>query len=170
MVAGGSSRWRLTRASVPSINQLDERAAWFYEATTTSAGMVTKTPGVGQIYLGSYKDKAGNWFDGSKTYRLRVAKDAPVANFWSMTIYDTDTRALLDNRTQQADRSSRMNLKKNPDGAVDLYVGPKAPKGMESNWVQTLPGKSWFSYFRLYGPTEPFFNRSWVLDDFEEVK
>jgi hypothetical protein len=101
---------------------------------------------------------------------LRVAKDAPVANFWSMTVYDTDTRALINNRTQQADRSSRMDLKKNPDGSVDLYVGPKAPKGMEGNWVQSLPGKSWFSYFRLYGPTEPFFNRSWVLDDFEEVK
>ena len=57
-----------------------------------------------------------------------------------------------------------------PDGSVDLYVGPKAPQGMESNWVQSLPGKSWFSYFRLYGPTEPFFNRSWVLNDFEEVK
>ena len=168
-------RWEFALALDPSqrtanYDQLDERAAWFYEATTTSAGMVTTTPGVGQIYLGTYKDKAGNWLDGSKTYRLRVAKDAPVANFWSMTVYDTDTRALINNRTQQADRSSRMDLKKNPDGTVDLYVGPKAPKGMESNWVQSLPGKSWFSYFRLYGPTEPFFNRSWVLNDFEEVK
>jgi hypothetical protein len=168
-------RWEFALALDPSqraesYDQLDERAAWFYEATTTSAGMVTTTPGVGQIYLGTYKDKAGNWLNGSKTYRLRVAKDAPVANFWSMTVYDTDTRALIDNRTQQADRSSRMSLKKNPDGSVDLYVGPKAPKGMESNWVQSLPGKSWFSYFRLYGPTEPFFDRSWVLDDFEEVK
>ena len=93
-----------------------------------------------------------------------------MANFWSMTVYDTDTRALINNRTQQADRSSRMDLKKNPDGSVDLYVGPKAPKGMESNWVQSLPGKSWFSYFRLYGPTQPFFDRSWALDDFEEAK
>lgn len=152
-----------------SYDQLDERASWFYEATTTSAGMVTKTPGVGQVYLGTYKDKDGNWLDGSQTYRLRVAPNAPVANFWSLTVYDTDTRALVDNPQQQADRSSRMDLKKNPDGSVDLYVGPKAPAGLEGNWVQSLPGKSWFAYFRLYGPTEPFFKRSWVLNDIERV-
>ena len=131
--------------------------------------MVTTTPGVGQIYLGTYKDKDGNWLDGGKTYKMRVAPDAPVANFWSLTVYDTDTRALIDNAEQRADLSSRMDLKKNADGSVDLYVGPKAPEGMESNWVQSIPGKSWFPYFRLYGPTEPFFDRKWVLDDIEEV-
>jgi hypothetical protein len=125
-------------------------------------------PGVGQVYLGTYKDKTGNWLDGGKTYRLRVAPNAPVANFWSLT-YDIDTRGLIDNPTQQADRSSRMDLKKNSDGSVDIYVGPKAPKGMESNWVQSIPGKSWFAYFRLYGPTQPFFDRSWVLNDIERV-
>ena len=83
-------------------------------------------------------------------------------------MYDTDTRALIDNQ-QQADRSSRMDLKKNADGSVDLYVGPKAPQGFESNWMQSLPGKSWFAYFRLYGPTEPFLDRSWVLDDIEQA-
>jgi len=151
-------------------DQLDERAAWFYEATTTSAGMVTTTPGVGQVYLGTYKDKSGDWLDGSRTYRLRVPPNAPVANFWSLTVYDVDTRALIDNKTQQADRSSRMNLKKNPDGSIDLYVGPKSPEGLETNWIQSIPGKSWFSYFRLYGPTEPFFDRSWVVDDIERVE
>jgi len=95
--------------------------------------MVTSTPGVGQIYLGTYKDNAGNRRDGGRTYRLRVAKDAPVANFWSMTVYDADTRVLIDNRTQQADRSSRMDFRKSPDGSVNLYVGPKAPRGRESN-------------------------------------
>jgi hypothetical protein len=150
-------------------DQLDERAAWFYEATTTSAGMVTTTPGVGQVYLGTYKDKAGNWLDGSKTYKVTVGADAPVANFWSLTVYDTDTRALIDNQTQAADRSSRMDLKKNADGSIDLYVGPKPPENMDSNWIQSVPGKSWFAYFRLYGPTKPFFDRSWVLNDIEEV-
>ena len=125
--------------------------------------MVTTTPGVGQIYLGTYKDRAGNWLDGSKTYAFRIAPNAPVANFWSLTVYDVDTWALIDNSTQQADRSSRIDLKKNGDGSIDLIIGPKAPKGMESNW--SIPGKSWFAYFRLYGPTEPFFNRTWVLDD-----
>jgi len=168
-------RWHFSLVLDPSqrsenYDQLDERAAWFYEARTTSAGMVTKTPGVGQIYLGTYKDKAGGWLDGGKTYKLTVASNAPVAQFWSLTIYDVETRALIDNQTQQADRSSRMDLKKNPDGSVDVYVGPKAPKGLESNWVQSIPGRSWFAYFRLYGPTQPFFDRSWVLSDIEQVK
>jgi hypothetical protein len=73
-------RRRAPSARAANYDQLDERAAWFYEATTTSAGMVTSTPGVGQIYLGTYKDNAGNRRDGGRTYRLRVAKDAPVAN------------------------------------------------------------------------------------------
>jgi hypothetical protein len=96
----------------------------------------------------------------------------PVARIEDLrnAVYETDTRALIDSRTQQADRSSRMNLKKNPDGSVDLYVGPETPQGMASDRVQSLPGKSWFSYFRLCGPTQPCVDRSWVLEDFEAVK
>jgi hypothetical protein len=80
-----------------SYTQLDERAAWFYEATATSAGMVTKTPGVGSVYLGAYKDKDGDWLDGAKSYRLRVPPNAPVKQFWSLTVYDLDTRGLIQN-------------------------------------------------------------------------
>ncbi|MBM3103711.1 DUF1254 domain-containing protein [Pseudomonas sp. V1] len=149
-------------------DQLDGRAAWFYEAVTTSSGMVTKTPGVGQVYLGTYKDKNGNWLDGANTYRLRVPANAPVNQFWSMTVYDVNSRTLIDNEKQQADRSSRMDLKKNDDGSIDLYVGPKAPDGWESNWVQSVPGRAWFSYFRLYGPTQAHFDRSWMLPDFQK--
>jgi hypothetical protein len=60
-------------------------------------------------------------------------------------------------------------LRKNPDGSVDLYVGPEAPAGYEKNWLQTNPGKAWFAYFRLYGPLEPYLSRSWKLPDFEDV-
>jgi len=132
--------------------------------------MVTKTPGVGQVYLGTYKDESGNWSYGAKTYRLHIPADAPVEQFWSMTVYDLDTRCLIDNPSQQADRSSRMDLVTNDDGSVGLHVGPKAPEGFERNWVQTAPGKAWFSYFRLYGPTLEHFDRAWILPDFQEVK
>lgn len=149
-------------------DQLDGRAAWFYEAVTTSSGMVTRTPGVGQVYLGTYKDRDGDWLDGTKSYRLRVPADAPVEQFWSMTVYDVGARCLIDNPSQQADRSSRMDLKVNDDGSIDLYVGPKAPAGKEGNWVETVPGRGWFSYFRLYGPKQEHFDGSWVLPDFEK--
>ncbi len=151
-------------------DQLDGRAAWFYEAVTTSSGMVTRTPGVGQVYLGTYKDKDGDWLDGTKSYRLRVPANAPVEQFWSMTVYDVGARCLIDNPSQQADRSSRMDLKVNDDGCTDLFVGPKAPAGNEGNWVETVPGRGWFSYFRLYGPKQEHFDGSWVLPDFEKIE
>ena len=51
-----------------------------------------------------------------------------------------------------------------------IYIGPKAPKGFKSNWIQTAQGQNWFSYFRFFGPTMPFFDKTWQLNDIEEVK
>ncbi|QIO32315.1 DUF1214 domain-containing protein [Bradyrhizobium sp. 1(2017)] len=87
--------------------EIDERADYFYEAVTASDAMVTKIPGVGSAYLGAYKDQNNNWFDGAKTYRLRVPSDVPAKNFWSFTVYDTYDRVQLNNPTQPADISSR---------------------------------------------------------------
>jgi hypothetical protein len=154
---------------VESHSQLDERAAYFYEAVATSKGMVTKTPGVGQAYLGSYRGKDGHVLEGAHTYRLRVPSNPPAKQFWSLTVYDLDTRMLIQNKEQIADRSSRMDLTKNPDGSVDVYVGPKAPPGFEKNWIPSVPGQGWFAYVRLYGPTEAYFDRSWPLPDFERI-
>ena len=151
-------------------DQLDERAAYQYEAFSTSMAMISKTPGVGQAYLGGYVDGKGNALDGSKTYRLHVPASVPAKNFWSLTIYDVATRCLIDNPQEKADRSSRHDLVKNADGSIDLYVGPKAPKGFENNWVPSVKGKAWYSYFRLYGPTEEHFDKTWLLPDFELVK
>lgn len=151
-------------------DQLWERSAWFYEAVTNTKGMVSKTPGLGQTYLGAYTDSKGNWLDGGKSYRLHVGANPPAKQFWSMTVYDIDSRCLIDNPQRKADLSSRQDLKKNADGSVDLYFGPTAPKDFESNWVQTVPGKHWFSYFRLYAPTEAYFDKSWKLDDITAVE
>lgn len=155
---------------VANYSQLDERAGYTYEAVWTTAGMVTKTPGLGQAYLGSYRDKDGHAFDGAKTYRLRVSPNPPAKQFWSVTVYDLDTRCLIADQ-EIVDRSSRQpDLAKNADGSVDIYFGPKAPKGFEKNWIPTVPGKAWFAYLRLYGPLEAYFDRSWPLPDIEKVK
>ncbi|MCX7196420.1 MAG: DUF1254 domain-containing protein [Proteobacteria bacterium] len=149
--------------------QLDERTSWFYEAVGVSVGMMGRTVGLGQVYLESSKDSQGRWLDGSENYALHVPPDAPVVQFWSFTVYDNETRCFVDTGVQP-DRSSRDNIVKNADGSVDLYFGPQAPAGKpESNWIQTIPGKGWFTYFRLYGPTQPYFDRSWVLPDIERV-
>jgi hypothetical protein len=151
-------------------SELDERSAWFYEAVTLSAGMASKVAGLGQAYLGSYQDKDGNWFDGSKTYHLHVPPHPPAKQFWSVTLYDTATRRFLDTPEQRADRSSRQDLVKNDDGSVDLYFGPKPPDGKpQPNWIPTVPGKGWFAYLRLYGPLEPYLDGTWPLPDIEPV-
>ncbi len=87
--------------------QLDERTAWFYEAVTSSKGMTTTTPGQGQVYLHVGRDSDGEWLVGERSYDLVVPADVPVAQFWSFTVYDADTRCFVDHPLDRADRSSR---------------------------------------------------------------
>lgn len=155
---------------VANFDEFFPRTAYFYEAVGQGKSMISKTPNVGQAYLGAYADKNGNWLNGSKNYTLHIPANAPAANFWSVTVYDAATRCLIDNPQRNADLSSRKDLIKNSDGSVDLYFGPKSPAGKEKNWVQTLDGKHWFTYMRFYGPTEAYFNRSWKMGDVEEAK
>jgi hypothetical protein len=150
-------------------DQLDERAAWLYEAVTNDPAMHGQKTGKGQVYMGAYKDKDGDWLDGGKNYVLHVPPNAPAEAFWSITLYDVDTRCLIINKQKIADRSSRMDLIKNKDGSVDIYMGPDAPKGKEKNWIPTVPGKAWFPYFRLYSPKKAFLDRTWVLPDIEKA-
>ena len=150
-------------------NLLDERASWFYEAVGAGPAMAPKRPGPSSAYLSAYKDKAGKWLDGGTSYRLRVPLNPPIKLFWSVTVYDVDTRALILNKQKIPDRSSRMELRKNKDGSVDIHCGPKAPAGFEKNWIPTVPGKNWFAYFRFYQPTEAYFDRTWPLPDAEQV-
>jgi hypothetical protein len=149
---------------------LDERTAWFYEAVTLSAGMTSRTPGLGQVYIGVQKDKDGGWLQGSNNYTLRVPPNPPAKQFWALTLYDTETRSFIETKHDIAGLDSRKDLIKNADGSVDLYIGPEAPKGKEKNWIPTAPGRGWFAYFRLYAPTETYFDRSWGLPDLVRVK
>lgn len=156
---------------LPNYSQLDERAANFYEAFFMAKALFSTTPGVGSAYLGTFRDKDGHAFDGAKTYRLHVPPNPPAKQFWSVTVYDVDTRALIQNKEEIADRNSRQpDLIKNADGSVDLYFAPAAPKGFETNWIPTMPGKAWFTWFRLFGPLEPYFDKSWPLPDIEKVE
>ncbi len=158
-----------TSQELPDRTQFDERTSWFYEAVGVSVGMMGRTVGAGQVYLEASKDNGDQWLDGGMTYQLHVPPNAPVAQFWSFTVYDNETRCFVDTGVAP-DRSSRDNIVKNADGSVDLYFGPAAPSGsLEANWIKTIPGKGWFTYFRLYGPTQPFFDRSWVLPDIQKV-
>lgn len=159
-----------TNQELPTHTQLDERSSWFYEAVGVTVGMMGRTVGAGQVYLESSKDGADQWLDGGRHYTLRVPPNAPVEQFWSFTVYDNETRCFVDTGVYP-DRSSRDDIVKNADGSVDLYFGPTAPAGKpQSNWIKTLPNKGWFTYFRLYGPKQAYFDKSWVLPDIEPAK
>jgi hypothetical protein len=156
---------------------LDERAAWFYEALTTSKGMKNKTvEGMGSAYLGTPKDADGDYLDGSKMYTLHVPPNVPTGRFWSLTLYDPDTRYILINPQKKFEVSSQREKTTpyaNKDGSYDIYIGPDAPKDRkmaEKNWIPTVPGKGWFAYFRIYGPLNAQFNKEWLLPDIEKAE
>ena len=129
-----------------------------------------KRLGTGQFYLISLKDKAGQTFDGGKTYRLTVPANVPVAQYWSLTAYDRETHALIRNMPRASRSSQIADLQKNADGTVDLFLGPTAPDDKEANWIPTDPKRQFEVMFRLYAPTKALFDKSWVLPDVEQIQ
>ena len=118
--------------------------------------------------MGGVKDKDGNRLDGSRSYRLHVPANTPATAFWSLTLYDTGTRSMVQSPSNDAAHSSYDDdLKKNADGSIDLYFGPQAPSGGESNWLETVPGSGFYPMFRFCTPTAPLFDGTWSLPDIE---
>jgi hypothetical protein len=131
--------------------------------------MAAAPVGAGSQYAAAMVDAIGNAFDGGKTYRLHLPPNIPAKQFWSLIPYDTQTRSVLQNDQRDAGLSSETGtVAANADGSVDVYFAPTRPPGRE-NWIQTVPGKSWFVYFRLYSPLEPWFDKSWRPGDIEPV-
>ena len=150
---------------------LDGRTLFHYYATGITPAMVPKGPGIGSAYAFTARDSRGEWLDGGKTYKVTLPGPIPAVRFWSFTVYDNQTRSLLetDQVTAGVDSlGSTMNM--NLDGGATIYFGPKAPAGQENNWVQTMPGKTWDVCLRLYGPKQEWLDLTWKPADIEEVK
>jgi hypothetical protein len=149
---------------------LDARTLFHYYATGITPAMANSKPGTGSAYAYSARDSKGDYLDGGKTYKITLPAPIPVGQFWSLMVYDGQTRSMLETDQKLAGLDSNdKNIKKNPDGSVTVWFGPKAPAGQETNWVQTMPGKGWNSQLRLYAPLEPWFNKTWKPGDFELV-
>jgi len=149
---------------------IDARETWFYQAIGASPAMFRRKEGSGSLYWLGLKDNSGKYVDGAKTYKLTIPTPVPAKLFWSVTIYDAETRSQVVTGQNKAALRSLFELKDKISGKeVDLYFGPKAPAGKEGQWIETIPGKGWFAYIRIYGPEAAAFNGSWKPGDFEEV-
>jgi len=126
--------------------------------------------GGGTFYLSAYSDSDGQPLRGENAYQMHIPANVPVSQFWAVTIYDVQTSAFFLNLEHPTLDSLNKELRKNADGSVDMYIGPKAPAGHESNWIETPAGKSWFPWFRFYGPEKALFDKSWKMPDIAKVK
>ena len=148
---------------------LDARTAFFHKAYSTSDAMVLAMPGKGAQYLLGLNDSDNNFLMGENYYRLHLPTNIPAANYWSMVLYDADTRALLNNGEPFPSVASNQDFIPNEDGSVDVYFGPDKPSDANVNWIKTVPGKGYFAGLRLYSPTEVYFEQTWRPNDIVKV-
>jgi hypothetical protein len=152
--------------------QLDARTNFFYGITGITPGMAMRLAGIGSQYLFALQDANKQYFDGAKTYKVTLPKGIPEANFWSFTLYDNMTRSMLDT-PQRYPRAGSQSYpspaaEASADGSTTIYFGPTQPAGVKrGNWIQTVPGKGWFTILRLYSPLEPFFTKEWRPSEIE---
>jgi hypothetical protein len=150
---------------------IDARCRFHMYATGITPAMVTPKVGSGTQYIAGMRDSNGKPLDGSKTYKVHLPPNVPANQFWAFTLYNVQTRSMLqtDQRFPEI-TSAEGKVQKNADGSFDVYFGPEAPAGKESNWVQTVPGKGWHMLFRLYGPEQAWFDKTWRPSEIELVK
>ena len=144
---------------------LDARTLYHYAATVITPAMAHAQVGAGSAYIYTVEDADGALLDGAATYSLRIPANPPAKNFWAIDVYDTQTRSLLQSALYPALASLSDGLRAEDDGSYVLWFGPTAPEGKESNWIPTLPGKSWWPVLRLYGPLESWFDMTWQLPE-----
>jgi len=150
---------------------MDARVGMFIIGYSISKGMVMNMVGKGSKYPFAYRDADGDFLSGGTSYKLPIPANVPALNFWSVTMYDASNASGLQNGQPFPSIGSQDELKYNDDGSLDLYFGPELPSGApENNWLKTVPGKGWFTLFRLYSPAEAFFDKSWRPGDFEKIK
>jgi len=154
----------------PEYYEAKEIASYTYEAFSTSKGLVLPTRGQGSKYLVCYVDGEGEWLDGTHLYEVVIPDGVPAKDFWSIAVYNNRLRNLIQNEQGKAIVNNSLEIKTEADGSVKVYIGPGAPAGYEDNWVQSNPGEGFFVYLRLYGPTEPYYDKSWKMPDIVRVK
>ena len=146
------------------------RIAFFYAYTGVTPAMCMRLTGIGSQYIFATRDSNGDYLDGARSYRITLPPDIPESRFWSVMAYDRQTRSMLQTDQGMPDLGSQSGtVETNTDGSTDIYFGPTAPEGKESNWLQTNPDKGWFPILRLYNPLQPFFDKTWRPSEIEAL-
>lgn len=154
----------------PGILNLDGYAYFYFMLMGNSPAEEIEIVDKGSQYVMATLDADGNPLDGRKTYMLHLPPDCPVKDFWSLIVYDCQTRSWLQTDQQYPMVTSQnRELFINPDKSVDVYFGPAAPAGKENNWIQTIPRKGWFTILRLYGPGKAWFEKTWRPGEIELI-
>jgi hypothetical protein len=148
---------------------LDARLWFFTDYYSISPGMVSMTPGKGAFYMIAFEDAGGEPLVGEHSYKVNLPKDIPAELFWSVTLYDAANASGLDNGRPFPSLGELDKPEQNSDGSTDLYIGPKAPPGKDSNWLATIPGKGFFAILRLYAPSATAIDGSWKPGDIEKL-
>jgi len=148
--------------------EIDKRAAMWFPAIFLPPKFDERAA---TAYISAIADKDGKALEAGKLYRIRVPKDTPAKQFWSINVYDNATWGFIMN---PQDRSGlgmfdKDKMKVNDDGSADIYVGPKAPDGLESNWIPSMDKKP-VIWLRLYGPDTAFWQKSFKMPDIERVQ
>lgn len=115
-------------------------------------------------------DSGGKSLKGERYYKMHLPNGIPSCHFWSVIIYDSHTRLMI--QTDQpwpSVYSSQKGLIVNKEGSVDISFGPADQQGEASNFIKTAPGKNWFMIMRLYNLSEPVNENMWKPDEIREV-
>lgn len=154
----------------PAGIDLEARDRWFAQAIVTSPAMFRRNAGAGSLYWLGARDVTGAFLDGGRHYKLAIPQPVPAGLFWSVTIYDSQTRSQVQTSQDKAALRSLFELKGfTGPSSLDLHFGPTQPANTQNRWLRTAPGRGWFAYIRIYGPQQAAFDRSWKPGDLERV-
>ena len=150
--------------------KLNSSTNFFYMATGITPAMCMRLTGIGSQYIYAMRDSNREYFDGGRTYKLTLPPDIPESRFWSILLYDRQTRSMLQTDQHLPRLGSQSGtVQTNEDGTTDIWFGPTAPEGKEDNWLQTLPGRGWWTILRLYNPEQAFFDKTWQPSEIEPL-
>ena len=155
------------------VTQIEPRISFMYQAITTADAMVLELVGKGSKYVGTYRDSDNNFLIGSNSYHLNIPANVPAENFWSIVVYDAETRSMIKNDLQPLPAIRSLDDDKflrNGDGSYDVFFGPEPFEGIPINWIKTNEGDGFFVYMRFYSPTEAYYDKSWQLPMIQKIE